>query len=118
ASDDERGDGSWEKRFQAPEGLAPDSQLSVTDIQKIIEHLARYHIHIIFPESNVSKDSIRKIVGAAREKGQEVEIANVSLYGDAMGHPGSDGDTYLKMIRHNADVIASYLDGRRKGEKF
>ena len=37
--------GDWMKRFAAPEGLAPESQLSATDIRAIIEHLKKYQIH-------------------------------------------------------------------------
>lgn len=99
----------WSQRFVSPEGLAPESQISTTDIQAIITHLAQYHIHVLFPESNVNRDSIRKIVQAAKEKGLDVKMAEVPLYADAMGKPGSDGDSYTKMIEHNAKVIASYL---------
>lgn len=100
----------WTKRFQAPEGLAPDSQLSSSDIQGILSHLQQFQINVIFPESNVSQDSIRKIINAGKEKGIDVMIASDSLYGDAMGPKGSSGDTYPKMLEHNADVIEKYLN--------
>lgn len=106
----------WQERFAAPEGLAPDSQLSATNIQEIISHLKNYHIRVIFPESNVSRDSIRKIVQAAKEKDMDVKIATTVLYADAMGKKGSDGDSYLKMIRHNATIIASYLKHNGNGQ--
>jgi len=99
----------WRARIAAPEGLAPESQISVTDIQAIIDYLQYYHVRVLFPESNVSKDSIRKIVQAAKEKHLDVTIADVPLYADAMGKPGSSGDSYLNMIRHNARTIALYL---------
>jgi manganese/zinc/iron transport system substrate-binding protein len=101
--------GEWEKRFAAPEGLAPESQLSATDIKAIIKHLKRYQIHLIFPESNVSRDSIRKIVHAGKEQGLDVQIACCALYGDAMGPPGSEGDSYLKMILYNAQTLATHM---------
>ena len=109
AEESELKDGSWQKRFAAPEGLAPESQLSVADIQSLIQHLQQHQIHMLFPESNVSKDSIRKIVSAGREKGMQLKIAPESLYADAMGAPGSDADSYLKMIQHNGNTIAHYL---------
>jgi ABC-type Zn uptake system ZnuABC Zn-binding protein ZnuA len=34
-----------------------------------------------------------------------------ALYGDSLGPAGSDGDTYLKMIRHNTRTIVSNLSG-------
>lgn len=99
----------WQDRFAAPEGLAPDSQLSARDIQLIIDHNAKFKIQMLFPESNVSQDSIRKIVSAGKEKGLDLKVASNYLYGDAMGKSGSDGDTYLKMIKHNAHVIHENL---------
>lgn len=102
-------DADWQARCAAPEGLAPESQISTSDIQSIIFHLKKYDIHTIFPESNTNRDSIRKIVQAAKEKGINVKIADVALYADAMGKLGSDADTYLKMMHHNGLSIASHL---------
>lgn len=99
----------WSERFAAPEGLAPESQISTTDIQAIIDHLSRYKIHVVFPESNVNRDSIRKIVQAGKQKGLDVRMNEIPLYADAMGKTGSDGDSYLKMIQHNAKVIGESL---------
>lgn len=110
------GEAEWSDRFTAPEGLAPESQIGATDIQLTVDHLKKYGIHIIFPESNINRDSIRKIVEAAGKKGMEVEIAGVSLYSDAMGSPGTDGDTYLKMQLHNARTISEKLLKNKGGQ--
>lgn len=109
ATDDERQNKTWMNRFAAPEGLAPESQLSALSIQQIIDHLRKYKIQVIFPESNVSKDSIRKIVSSGKEKGLNITIATCCLYADAMGEPGSDADTYQKMVEHNAQWITQHL---------
>ncbi len=109
ASDKDLKDNSWEKRVIAPEGLAPESQLSPTHIQEILNHLKLHGIRVIFPETNVSKDSIRKILQAGKELGLEVHCSVDPLYADAMGDAGSDGDTYLKMAWHNAKTIKSNL---------
>ncbi len=109
AEDAELHNNDWQKRFAAPEGLAPESQLSVAEIQFIIDYLSKHQIHMLFPESNVSKDSLRKIIQAGKEKGLNLKLAQDPLYADAMGKPGSDGDTYMKMIQHNANMIAHYL---------
>lgn len=112
AEPDEIQSGNWKKRFAAPEGLAPESQLSVMDIQAIIDHLKLYSIHLIFPESNVSRDSIRKIIQAGNEQGVDVKIACCSLYGDAMGEPGTAGDTYQKMLLYNAKTLVEQMNTR------
>lgn len=109
ATDAEVKENRWQSRFEAPEGLAPESQLSVSDIQVLVRHLEKYRIHVLFPESNVSKDSIRKIVSAGNEKGLNLRIASKPIYGDAMGEKGSGADTYPGMIETNAKTISGYL---------
>lgn len=109
AMQEELESGAWEKRCEAPEGLAPEGQLSTVDIQRLINHLATYRILVLFPESNISRDSIRKIIDAGSEKGLMISIARTPLYSDAMGPPGSTGDEYLKMMQHNAETIARHL---------
>jgi manganese/zinc/iron transport system substrate-binding protein len=104
----EENESDWASRFTAPEGLAPDGQLSPVDIQRIIDYLHQHRVEVIFPESNVSRDSIRKIATAGMELGLKVRICQETLYGDAM-----DGDNlhYLDMMRHNAEIITKYLKG-------
>lgn len=109
ATEQEQHDDTWHERFAAPEGLAPESQLCATDIQHIINHLQRYNIHVLFPESNVSRDSIKKIVSAGRIKGLNLHISTGFLYGDAMGVAGTESGSYLKMIEHNAKTIKNAL---------
>jgi len=109
ADDNEKKEGFW-RRCQAPEGLAPDSQLSTQDITRLLDHLIRYNIHCLFAESNVSQDSIRKLLDASQKKGHAVRIASSPLYGDAMGRSGSDGDSYEKMMQHNATTIKKELE--------
>ncbi len=91
---------SWQKRCAAPEGLAPEGQLSVADIQKTIDHLCQYKIYVVFPESNVSKDALKKIASACVQKELIVRISRDALYGDAMG-----GTDYLGMQEHNSRVL-------------
>jgi len=109
ATEEERKNHTWQKRFAAPEGLSPDSQLSVVDIQNIVAHMEKYNIQVLFPESNVSRDSINKLLAASKDKGLAVTIANCPLYADAMGPPGSEGDSYVKMVKWNAKLIGIYL---------
>lgn len=98
-------DHDWESRVRAPEGLAPDGQLSCNDIQNIIDYLCAHQVEIVFPESNVSRDSLRKIVSACQEKGLKVKISSEILYADTLGSPGGDAGTYPQMMTHNTTVL-------------
>lgn len=99
----------WKERVEAPEGLAPDSQLSTADVKRLVEHIIRYGISVIFPEANVNRDSIEKIADAARKKGHFVEIASKPLYADSLGPQGSQAENYIAMMRSNSIEINSYL---------
>jgi len=110
ATDKERSDGSWHVRFQAPEGLAPEGRLSPYDIQKIMNHVKEFNIQVIFAESNVSKESIRKITSVAAKMNLGVVIASDVLYGDAMGPSISGGKpNYFDMMEHNARNLQEHL---------
>lgn len=100
----EPNEADWTKRFAAPEGLAPEGQLNPKDIRKIIDYLGVKDVAVIFPESNVSRDSLRKIASAGTEMGLKVLICSEPLYGDAMGSFG-----YLEMMEKNGDTIARHL---------
>ncbi|MCC5832251.1 MAG: zinc ABC transporter substrate-binding protein [Chlamydiales bacterium] len=102
----QQGEEDWMVRCEAPEGLAPEAQMSVSDVLAIIAHIEQYRISVLFPESNVSRDALRKIVSAAKEKGLPIRLCPDTLYGDSMG----DSASYLEMIRHNAAVIATELE--------
>lgn len=89
--------GQWEDRCVAPEGLAPEGQLATQDIKEVVQHLDKYQIGVVFPESNISRDALKKII---RSSSHPVRCSKESLYGDAMGT-----NTYLEMIEHNAKIL-------------
>jgi manganese/zinc/iron transport system substrate-binding protein len=100
------GDGDiWQEHFKAPEGLSPEGQLSCMHLQQIIDHLILHQIKMVFPESNLSRDSLKKIVEACKEKGVCVKISEEVLYGDALGAALSGADSHLKMMEHNASIL-------------
>lgn len=96
----------WDRRFMAPEGLAPDGQMSFEDIRHVVDHLCKYQIGVVFPESNVSIASLKKISSICKEKGSQITIAKTPLYGDSMG----ENTSYLEMIEHNVNTLTAYLN--------
>lgn len=109
ADEKERKEGTWMRRCRSPEGLAPDSQLSTADIHRLVEYIAEHKISSIFAESNVSRDSIKKLVDACLQKGYTVHIAQDPLFADSMGPSGSSADTYIKMMDYDGRVITKEL---------
>ncbi len=100
----------WQERISAPEGLAPDGQLSIKNIEEVLQFLQLHKIHVIFPESSVSRDSIKKIVEVASQKNMNVTIVKEPLYSDTLGPKNSGASDYPSMMRSNAKVISNHLN--------
>jgi manganese/zinc/iron transport system substrate-binding protein len=106
------GEEEWQKRVASPEGLAPDSQISFQDLNKVIEFIEKHQVEVLFFESNVSTDALRKIHSTVEEKGRGIRLAKSPLYGDSIGFLHEEGGGYEKMVRHNAAVIYEEIMGR------
>jgi len=113
----EEGEEEWKDRFTSPEGIAPDGQLSSADVERIVNKIAACDVRVVFPESNVARHSLLKVIEVCRKKGIEVRLSKAVLYTDAMGPPGSDADTYLKMMRKNVETLVGQLMSNEGHEK-
>jgi ABC-type Zn uptake system ZnuABC Zn-binding protein ZnuA len=79
---------------------------SAADIAKLVEAIDEAGVPAIFAENVVNPDLMQAI---ADEAG--VELAP-TLYSDALGEAGSEGETYLKMMTYNTNTIAAALGGQ------
>jgi len=81
------------------EGASPSAQ----EVAALVEAVRSVGVPAVFAE-NVSSNSLLNQIAA------EAGIAVVaSLYTDALGPPGSDSDTYLKMMQYNVATIVREL---------
>jgi zinc/manganese transport system substrate-binding protein/manganese/iron transport system substrate-binding protein len=84
------------------------AELSGRDIRDLVAKIRATKVKAVFSETSLPPKTAETI---AREAGVKVVEGEDALYGDALGPPGSDGDTYLKMIEHNTRTIVSNLSG-------
>jgi ABC-type Zn uptake system ZnuABC Zn-binding protein ZnuA len=84
------------------------AELSGRDVRDLVAKIKATKVRAVFSETSLPPKTAETIAREARVKVVEGEDA---LYGDSLGPPGSDGDTYLKMIRHNTRMIVSNLSG-------
>jgi ABC-type Zn uptake system ZnuABC Zn-binding protein ZnuA len=84
------------------------AELSGRDIRDLVAKVKATGVKAIFSETTLSPKAAETI---ATEAGVKVVTGEDALYGDALGPPGSDGDTYVKMIRHNTTTFVSNLSG-------
>jgi zinc/manganese transport system substrate-binding protein/manganese/iron transport system substrate-binding protein len=84
------------------------AELSGRDIRDLVAKIKATGVKAIFSETTLPPETAETI---GREAGVKVVTGEDALYGDALGPPGSDGDTYLEMIRHNTATFVSNLSG-------
>jgi manganese/iron transport system substrate-binding protein len=84
------------------------AELSGRDIRDLVAKIRATRVKAIFSETSLPARAAETI---GREAGVRVVVGEDALYGDALGPPGSDGDTYLKMIRPNTATIVGSLSG-------
>lgn len=78
---------------------------SAADLQDLAGEIARAQVPAIFVESSAGT----RLADALASEGADVEV--VELYSESLGAAGSDGATYVAMVRTNATRIAEALSG-------
>jgi zinc/manganese transport system substrate-binding protein/manganese/iron transport system substrate-binding protein len=82
------------------------AELSGKALSELVSTIRAQHVRAVFSESSLPPRTAETV---GREAGVRVIAGEGSLYGDTLGPPGSPGDTYLHMVRHNTDVIVGAL---------
>jgi zinc/manganese transport system substrate-binding protein/manganese/iron transport system substrate-binding protein len=82
------------------------AELSPHDINDLVAKIKAQGVKAVFSEASLPPKTAAAI---AAEAGVKVVAGDDALYGDTLGPPGSDGDTYLKMMAHNTNVIVDNL---------
>ncbi len=82
------------------------AELSGRDIDDLVGEIRKTGVKAIFSESSLPPNTAQTI---GREAGVKVVAGEDALYGDTLGPPGSDGETYLRMEEHNTRTIVGAL---------
>lgn len=87
-------------------GISTEEQPSAQTVSRLVEAIKSTGVPTIFAETTINPALIQTV---AEEAG--VKLAEQPLYSDSIGAPGSDGDSYIKMIAANTCAIATALQG-------
>lgn len=90
------------------QGISTAAEAGAADVRQLAEFVASRRIPALFIETSVSPRGIEAVREAVRSRGFEVSIGG-TLYGDALGDPGTPAGTYLGMMRANIDTIVASL---------
>ena len=88
-------------------GITTEEKPSAKTIENLIEAIKKSRVPTIFAETTINPRLIRTV---AEEAG--VKLAPQELYADSLGAPGSDADTYIKMLVTNTRTIVEGLAGQ------
>ena len=83
------------------------AELSSRELSALVAKIRAQGVRAVFSEGSLPPKTAETV---AREAGVRVVAGEDALYGDTLGPPGSDADTYVKMMRHNTRTI---VDGLR-----
>jgi ABC-type Zn uptake system ZnuABC Zn-binding protein ZnuA len=84
-------------------GISTEAEAQTSDIIRVSKAIKESKVPAIFVESTINPKLLKQIA-----EDNDVQIGG-ELYADSLGPEGSEGDTYLKMLRHNTDVIVKAL---------
>jgi len=88
-------------------GISTEEQPSAQTVQRLVESVKSAQVPAIFAETTINPALIKTV---AQEAG--VKLAPRSLYSDSIGAPGSDGESYIKMMVANTRTIVEALGGK------
>lgn len=99
------------KRYGLTEGyiwaIDTEENGSPEQITTLIDFIAEHNPPVLFVETNVDR---RPMETVSKESG--VEIYG-EIFSDEIGKPGEEGDTYLKYLQYNIDMIHDGLTSKK-----
>ncbi|MBD2022777.1 metal ABC transporter substrate-binding protein [Leptolyngbya sp. FACHB-36] len=87
-------------------GISTEEQPSAQTVQTLVQAIKTAGVPAIFAETTINPALIQTVASEAN-----VQLAPKQLYSDSIGAPGSDGDTYIKMMVANTTAIVGALGG-------
>jgi manganese/zinc/iron transport system substrate-binding protein len=94
------------------QGVSTASEVGTAQRSDLATVLGERRIPAVFTETSVPSDGLKAVLDDVRAKyGHEVKLVggDDALYSDALGGPGTPGETYPGMIRHNVAAIVEAL---------
>lgn len=90
----------------ALQGISTEERPTAARVAELVKDIRKSGVPTIFAEKTVNPQLIEAV---AREA--NVKVADRELYADGLGEPGTDGDTYPKMLVANTRTVVEGLGG-------
>ena len=89
--------------FLAPQGLSSESEASAAQVAALISQIKADGVHTWFMENQLDPRLVKQIATATGSR------PGGELYPEALSKPGGVADSYVKMLRHNVELIAASM---------
>lgn len=89
-------------------GASTDAETNPAAFAELIATVEEAGVPAVFSE-NIESDRLAEQLASEVLDRADLDLEVVELYSDALGEPGTPGETYLGMLRENAQRIASAL---------
>ena len=90
----------------ALEGINVSAKPTTAQVKKLVQNITQAKIPTIFAETTIKSNLIKSVAKEAK-----VKVSKRELFADDLGAPGSEGDTYQKMMAANTRTIVEGLGG-------
>lgn len=87
-------------------GISTEEQPSAQTVTNLVEKIVQAQVPTIFAETTINP----KLIATVAEEAN-VKLADRELYSDSIGSPGSEGDSYIKMMVSNTRTLVENLGG-------
>jgi manganese/iron transport system substrate-binding protein len=91
----------------AIQGISTEEQPTATRVKELVDSIEATKVPTIFAEIVVNPKLIQTVAKEAN-----VKLSDRELFSDSLGEPGSEGDTYSKMLIANTQTIVEGLGGK------
>jgi ABC-type Zn uptake system ZnuABC Zn-binding protein ZnuA len=90
-------------RLESVMGTSTDADVQTSDIIRLVKIIKKSGVSSIFIESTINPKLLKQLAK------DNLVVVGGNLFADSLGDEKSGADSYVKMLRHNADVISKAL---------
>ncbi len=87
-------------------GMSTEEQPSAQTVKRLSDDIQKARVPAIFAETTINPALIKTVAAEAK-----VKLAEQELYSDSIGAPGTEADSYIKMLKVNTRTIVEALGG-------
>ncbi|MEH2419810.1 MAG: zinc ABC transporter substrate-binding protein [Nostoc sp.] len=88
------------------QGINTDKNLTAAQVKNLVTNIKQAKVSTIFTDAAINPNFLQSVAKEA-----EVKISRRKLYAEGLGEPGSEADTYQKMMIANTRTIVEGLEG-------